>query len=221
MTLAHEGLSFITRGVQHNLDLWYLIQELAEVRWYQADSTIIPKKELYLVKDGIVQLDLSFHDRRKPLSIFGKNTVFGEMELFSLDSEFSLSCRTITPAIILVWEADLVYELIRIYPALSFHLLNALLNKMRLLTSQAEAVTQLDTNQRLRTLFIYLANQLGTFKGPDCVEIPVSLTQNQLAELTSSSQASIKRIYQTLKSQGTIKKKSGTYHVKINQLLKF
>lgn len=173
--------------------------ELAErlvVRRFSAGQIVFhlgdPGGLLYIITSGKVKISHSNLDGQEALlAILGKGDFFGELALLD-DSPRSATAEAIEPTETLTLHRTEFMNFIENHPAFSRHVLYVLAKRIRHMNSQISDIFFLDLPGRLARTLLNLADQHG-YESEDGLEIGLSLTQTDLAEMTGATRVSINK----------------------------
>ncbi len=147
---------------------------------------------LYVITDGKVKISHSTPDGQEALlAILGRGDFFGELALLD-DAPRSATAEALEPTETLTLHRTEFMRFIETHPAFARHVLYVLSRRIRHMNSQISDIFFLDLPGRLARTLLQLAEQHGspTDKG---VEIELSLTQTDLAEMTGATRVSINK----------------------------
>lgn len=147
---------------------------------------------LYVITDGKVKISHSTPDGQEALLvILGRGDFFGELALLD-DAPRSATAEALEPTETLTLHRTEFMRFIETHPAFARHVLYVLARRIRHMNNQISDIFFLDLPGRLARTLLQLAEQHGspTDKG---VEIELSLTQTDLAEMTGATRVSINK----------------------------
>jgi CRP/FNR family cyclic AMP-dependent transcriptional regulator len=147
---------------------------------------------LYIITKGKVKITYSTPEGQEALlAILGRGDFFGELALLddSPRSATAEALRETETQTLHRWE---FMDFIRKNPDFSLHVLHTLAQHIRRLNLQLSDIFFLDLPARLARTLLHLADQHGreTEAG---IQIDISLTQTDLAEMTGSTRVSVNK----------------------------
>lgn len=147
---------------------------------------------LYIISKGKVKITTSTPDGQEAmLAIFGAGDFFGELALLD-DSPRSATVEALEPTETLTLHREEFIRYISDNPDFALHVLHTLAQHIRRLNNQISDVFFLDLPARLARQLLQLAEQHGR-KTKEGLQIELSLTQTDLAEMTGSTRVSINK----------------------------
>lgn len=169
---------------------------------------------IYLIREGCIQqYFLDDCGNKKILLLLIAGDIFGEISLLQQDEDKVITAA-ITPAVIEKIKAPAFFSQIDENPELSLAIMRMHSNKIRILMAQIQDSSFCTTTLKLRNLLIRLAHQHGkpTSKG---IQIGYSFTQNELADMLSSTRSTITKCLTQLKKENVIEMEN--HHIIIKE----
>jgi CRP/FNR family transcriptional regulator, cyclic AMP receptor protein len=161
-----------------------------------------PGHTLYLIESGRVRtFILSDAGQEISLSLYGSGEAFGELAF--LDGQpRSTGAITVEPALTFTLTREDFLQCLGQRPLLAHSIIQVLSTRMRYLSGYIESLAFLDVNGRLASRLLNLADSCG---GPeDNREIPIDLTQADLASWVASTRESVNKALNKFRDQGLI-----------------
>ena len=159
---------------------------------------------LYIITKGKVKITHSTPDGQEAmLAIMGKGDYFGELALLD-DSPRSATAEAIGHTETLTLHREDFMRFIQDNPDFALHVLHTLAKHIRRLNSQLSDIFFLDLPARLARQLLQLAEQHGV-ETDEGVQIQISLTQTDLAEMTGATRVSINKALGRFRRAGWVK----------------
>lgn len=166
---------------------------------------------LFVIEKGRVKVYLSGTDGREIIiNTHGPGEQFGELALIDGERR-SASIMTCEESSFLVINKQIFNDLVRDFPEISFNLIVDLSRKIRRLTKEAKTLAFADTYQRLRIVLQDLAEQ-----GEGGENIPIALTQQEIADRIGASREVVSRMLHTLTQDGFLTRNKRRYTIVSN-----
>ncbi len=163
---------------------------------------------LYVVEKGRVKVYLSGPDGREIIiNTHGPGEQFGELALIDGERR-SASIMTCEDSSFLIINKQIFNDLVRDFPEISFNLIVDLSRKIRRLTKEAKTLAFADTYQRLRIVLQDLALQ-----GDGGENIPIPLTQQEIADRIGASREVVSRMLHALTQDGFLNRSKRRYTI--------
>jgi len=161
-----------------------------------------PGHTLYLIESGRVRtFILSDSGQEISLSLFGSGDAFGELAF--LDGlPRSVGAIAIEPVVTFTLTREDFLQCLNQHPLLAQSILQVLSIRMRYLSSFIENLAFLDVNGRLASRLLDLADRCGA--QADNQEIPLDLTQADLASWVASTRESVNKALNKFRDLGLI-----------------
>ena len=163
-----------------------------------------PGDGLYIVESGLVKIALSPEQGNKEvvLALVGPADFFGDLAL--LDGEpRSAGAETVKPSCLWRLRRDDFLHFIDGHPVAARTLLAVLSRRLRHNAQLLQDAAFLAIPGRLARVLVELAEREGT-PGPTGIEVPLRLTQEELAGLVSSTRESVNKWLRTFERQGLL-----------------
>ena len=161
-----------------------------------------PGHTLYLIESGRVRtFILSDAGQEISLSLYGSGEAFGELAF--LDGQpRSTGAITVEPAITFTLAREDFLRCLGQHPLLAQSIIQVLSTRIRYLSGYIESLAFLDVNGRLASRLLNLADCCGA-QGDD-QEIPLDLTQAELASWVASTRESVNKALNKFRDLGLI-----------------
>lgn len=189
-----------------SIDLEY-VKSLGRKRIYPKDTPVFIKDQkadgIYLIYTGLVKVSSLYHDgREKVFAILGEGEILGEMTLWGSNLR-SASVETIEVTTFFIISHDNFRLLLKTLPGLSLKVIELLSERLRQAVRQIEDLTFLDARRRVIGSLIYLSDEKGRKVGTD-INIVVSLTHAELANLTGVTRETVTKVLNELQNEKLI-----------------
>lgn len=159
---------------------------------------------LYIITKGKVKITHSTPEGQEAmLAIMGKGDFFGELALLD-DSPRSATAEAIGYTETLTLHREEFMRFIQDNPDFSLHVLHTLAKHIRRLNSQLSDIFFLDLPARLARQLLQLSEQHGV-ETDEGMQIQISLTQTDLAEMTGATRVSINKALGRFRRAGWVK----------------
>ncbi len=170
---------------------------------------------VYIIASGSLKVSVSDGERQIILGLRGRGEVLGEMS--ALDSQQrSATVVTLEPTTLLCVSRADFWNVLWEMPPVAYALTCLLAQRVRLLTAQLRVMATLDVPGRLARQLVLLADELGAPNGAPLapvaasadaaeVEIPIHLTQGELAELIGATREQVNKLLRNWTRQGWIR----------------
>ncbi|MEG6616024.1 Crp/Fnr family transcriptional regulator [Peptococcaceae bacterium 1198_IL3148] len=183
------------------------IAKLIQDRHYQRGQFIFiesePGKALFILKQGLIKLTKRTEDGREHILHFvHPGEIFAEVVLFG-DASYPATAEVQQNSIVgSIGNADME-QLIKDNPEIAVSMLHIMARRLRIAQDKAMNLALNDVRRRLIFVLLDLASENGcaTEKG---IEINLSLTNQELANMVGTSRESVNRIINDLKKGGTL-----------------
>lgn len=178
------------------------------LRRFSSDQIIFhhgdPGGLLYIVSKGKVKITHSTPDGQEAmLAIVGTGDFFGELALLD-DSPRSATAEAIEPTETLTLHREDFMRYIQDNPEFAMHVLQTMARRIRRLNNQVSDIFFLDLPARLARQLLELADEHGKAT-KDGIQIQLSLTQTDLAEMTGATRVSINKALGRFRRAGWVK----------------
>lgn len=170
---------------------------------------------LYVIIHGKVKISHSTPDGQEALlAILGSGDFFGELALLD-DAPRSATAEAIEPTEVLTLHRHDFLSFLESNPSFVRHVLTVLSRRIRHLNSQISDIFFLDLPGRLARTLINLSKQHGV-KTDQGVQIDLSMTQTDLAEMTGATRVSINKALGRFRRSGWVVVKGRRFTI-VNQ----
>jgi len=173
-----------------------------QVRRFPRNTIVLlegePAEALYIVLEGRVRVYVSDEDGHEAeLNQLGPHQYFGELMLGSRVR--TASVRTMEPSKLCMIRRDDFERLIAARPELAFHLIQTLIHRVRVLTSNVQSLALMDVYGRVARLFLASAEE------QDGRRVVPRMSQQQIAEKVGASRSMVNRILKDLSDGGFVR----------------
>ncbi len=194
------------RGLTPKQVAW--ITERLRYRTFPAGTNVItveqPGEVVYFVLKGTVKIHVEQAGGSDVIfNIVGRGDIIGEMSLLE-GGQRSASVITLEEATLLWMDRHSFIEALRIMPELSLNLLRTLSARLRLSNEMFQALSTLDVYGRIAHQLLMFANKYGCDNDQQAFQIPLRLTQGDIAELVGASRKRVNQVMVSFKRQGII-----------------
>lgn len=177
--------------------------ELAELsrvtlrRRYEAEAVVVRQGDdngdLYAVVEGLLRVSVRRREERDlALNLLRRGDVCGELSL--LDGlPRSATITALESSLLLVIRRAEFLDMMRRVPTLSIKLLGAMAGHVRRLTERIEDLSELSVRVRLAKKLLELADICGTRLDAKRVALPLSLSQQDLADHVQATRESVNK----------------------------
>ena len=178
------------------------------VIYHQGDSD----GKIYVIKSGRVNLSVvDGQGDEKCLFVLGRGCIFGELGVLS-GSAKRTSATAVSPVVMYKIPGEYVLEGLKTNQALCQSIIENLLKKVNLLTSQIELLCFYDSSYRVIENICYLMDQFGKPDEDGGILIEMKFTHQEMANLVGVSRVTVTNIFLKMEKEGLIeKRKSGVY----------
>ncbi len=174
-------------------------------RVFAAGANIItaeqPGEVVYLIRSGAVKIHIEQQDGTDViLAILGPGDIVGEMSLIDSAGR-SASVVTLEESRLIWMSGGTFQELLRTTPVIAQNLVRVLSARVRQANELIQSLASLDVNGRVARQLLVFAERYGC-TGPDGdVQIPIRLTQGDIADLVGASRKRVNQAMVLFKSQ--------------------
>jgi CRP/FNR family cyclic AMP-dependent transcriptional regulator len=163
----------------------------------------MPGDVLYIIRDGTLKIKVDQADGKEVIiALLGAGEVVGELSLVDGDRR-SADVFTQEDSTLLWFDRRSFEGLMEAIPQLSRNLLKILTRRVRLSTEQIQALGTLDVPGKVARQLLVFADQYGAKSGGG-IEIPMRLTQSDLAGMVGASRERVNQAFAGLKQQNLI-----------------
>lgn len=165
---------------------------------FPAGATILyanqPGEVAYIVLDGTLKVStLQSNGKELTLALLGPGEIVGELSLADRSGR-SADVTTLEPST-LVWIDRTTFDGVRRdIPAITENLLRLMARRLRLANAQLQAVATLDVHGRVARQLLALADALGEPQRDGSVQIPLRITQSDLAALVGATRVRVNEV---------------------------
>ncbi len=183
-----------------------LIESQAGIRRLKKGQTVFYEGDsahfYFQVKEGQIKMTNLLEDGREfILGIFGPDQCFGEPPVFD-ELPYPANAVAVTDAQVWVLDRQKFFDLLIRQPELHFDLTRVLCNRLRYKSMQMKAMTGFNPEQRIATLLDHYREKE---KCPPDEPYTVTLTRQQIADLTGLRVETVIRTLKNLEKTGRIK----------------
>jgi len=184
------------------------INELIIMRNYKKGMFIFlehePGEALYFIKTGQVKLSKMLETGEEQiLRILQEGDIFAEVVLFD-QGPYPATAEVIEDAKIGMIKSEDVNELIKENPEIAIKILNVMSKRLRQAQMKIRDLGLKDTRGRTASMLIKLAEEYGK-DAKEGIELDLSLTREEFANLIGTSRETITRILSDFKDDGLVK----------------
>lgn len=174
---------------------------LGHTRSYPKGTIVVmegePAQALYVIQQGSLRVYVGDEEGREvELSVLGPGEYFGELMLASQTRSASVKALT-TARLTMIRRADFE-QILGARPDIAFHLIQNLIQRVRLLSRNVQGLVSMDVYGRVAQLFAELAQQV------DDRRVVAGLSQQKIADKVGASRSMINRILKDLTEGGYI-----------------
>jgi CRP-like cAMP-binding protein len=194
------------------------IQALSTPRAAEEDSFFFhegdPATHLYVLTDGRVKLSqVTVDGQQVALRMIAPGMLFGGVAILNPERGYPASAQALEDAAALAWEAQAFRKLAVTDPALSLNMMDLMHIYVEEMQSRFRELATERVEQRVARALLRLAAQGGKKSAPG--EIELSLSRQDLAEMTGTTLYTVSRLLSEWERQGLIR--SGRESVAIRQ----
>ncbi len=167
---------------------------------------------LYIISKGKVKITHSTPDGQEAmLAIVSVGDFFGELALLD-NSPRSATAEALEPTETLTLHRDDFRRFLQDNPDFAMHVLQTMARRIRRLNNQVSDIFFLDLPARLARQLLELADEHGR-QTDEGVQIQLSLTQTDLAEMTGATRVSINKALGRFRRAGWVKVSSRKFTI--------
>jgi CRP/FNR family cyclic AMP-dependent transcriptional regulator len=172
-------------------------------RTFRAGASLItaeqPGEVVYIILSGTVKIHMEQADGADVIIAFGgAGDVEGEMSLLeNIDRSANVVAQEATT--VLWMDRARFRECLQTMPGLTFNLVRILSGRLRLANARIQALCALDVQGRLARQIMAFAREYGRPAPDGAIQIPLRLTQSDLASLVGASRERVNQIIATYK----------------------
>lgn len=184
------------------------VAECMERRSFRKGTSLFMRGEsshyVFIVEKGLVRVcDRRCPDNEVLIAYLGAGELLGEIHALDGDGHSADVLATIDTVCLCIEKKDFLYCL-HAFPDLAFNLLTLTTKRLRNTSDRIALLSTQDTLGRLARQLEILASQCGIPTDNGGIEIPLPLSQDDLAALTGVSRQSINSAMQTFREQKTV-----------------
>jgi len=163
-----------------------------------------PGEVAYLILEGTVKVYVDRPDGTEIIiALRGPGEIVGEMSIVDRHSR-SATVLTLEPCTLLAWDRARFAAALQTMPGLSYNLARILASRLRVATAQIQALAGLDLQGRVARQILTFAEEYGRPAGDGAVQIPLRLTQSDLAGMVGASRVRVNEVVVDFKRRGYI-----------------
>jgi CRP/FNR family cyclic AMP-dependent transcriptional regulator len=163
-----------------------------------------PGEVTYIILDGTLKVSvLERNGRELILALLGPGEIVGELSMADRAGR-SADVTALEPATLVWMDRHGFDQLRREIPALTENLLRLMSRRLRLANGQLQAVATLDVHGRVARQLLVLADTLGEKLPDGAVQIPLRVTQSDLAALVGATRVRVNEVLVGFSRRGFI-----------------
>jgi CRP/FNR family cyclic AMP-dependent transcriptional regulator len=163
-----------------------------------------PGEVTYIIIDGTLKVSvLERNGRELILALLGPGEIVGELSMADRAGR-SADVTALEPATLVWMDRHGFDQLRREIPALTENLLRLMSRRLRLANGQLQAVATLDVHGRVARQLLVLADTLGEKLSDGAVQIPLRVTQSDLAALVGATRVRVNEVLVGFSRRGFI-----------------
>ena len=168
--------------------------------------------KIYVIKSGRVNLSIADDQgAEKCLFVLGRGCIFGEIAVLSEGVTRTLAIA-VSPVVLYEFPGEYLLGELKTNLTLNQAIIENLLEKINLLTSQIELLCFYDSPYRVIESLCYLMDQFGKRDEQGGVLIEMKFTHQEMANLVGVTRVTVTNIFLKMKQKGLIEnRKSGVY----------
>ena len=153
-----------------------------------------PGEVAYVVLDGTLKVStLQSNGKELTLALLGPGEIVGELSLADRSGR-SADVTTLEPSTLVWIDRNTFDQLRRDIPTITENLLRLMARRLRLANAQLQAVATLDVHGRVARQLLALADALGVPQPDGSVQIPLRVTQSDLAALVGATRVRVNEV---------------------------
>ncbi len=180
------------------------VAQRAHRRIFPAGTNVLtieqPGEAVYLILYGTLKIHVQDGERDVILSILGAGDLLGEMSLIDSVGR-SANAVTLENSLMLWMDKRTFNYLVDEVPPVARNLVKIMSARVRLSDQLIQALATLDVNGRVARQLLAFAERYGREKEQGEVEIPISLTQGDIADLVGASRKRVNQAMTLFKKQ--------------------
>lgn len=144
--------------------------------------------------DGTLKVStLQSNGKELTLALLGPGEIVGELSLADRSGR-SADVTTLEPSTLVWVDRNSFDQLRRDIPTITENLLRLMARRLRLANAQLQAVATLDVHGRVARQLLALADALGVPQADGSVQIPLRVTQSDLAALVGATRVRVNEV---------------------------
>ncbi len=175
---------------------------------------------VFIVQSGLVRIVTSNRSGENVLlGLLGPGEIIGEIS--ALDN-LAHSADVVADEDCICWclPADALHEYLRLFPEMAINLLCMTVKRVRNTTERITMLSTQDCTGRVAQQLLIFAHQCGVDLPNGVIEIPLSVTQGDIAALTGVSRQSVNAAFKQLRAINAVScNKTGHYMIHKPELL--
>ncbi len=183
------------------------VQNRMQIKTYQEEEIIFFEGEagegLFFLQTGKVKLTKMIESGKEQiLKILQPGSVFAEVVLFD-GGVYPATAIAMEDTQVGVIRKQTMEQITKEFPDITYKLLQVMSKRLRRAQERVRNLGLKNTKGRTASILVYLAQEYGGTKQAE-VEIDLSLTQAELANLIGTSRETVSRILNKFKKQGLV-----------------
>lgn len=171
-----------------------------EIIFFQGEAG----EALYLIKKGKVKLvKMSESGDEQILNILKAGDIFAEVVLFD-NAEYPATAIVVEDSALSVLKRSKMENLINESPTIALKIMEVMGKRLRRAQKMVKELGLTDTKTRTASILVYLAEEHGGKEKKKELEIDLSLTQQDLANMIGTSRETISRILSDFKAEDLV-----------------
>lgn len=197
------------------------LNDLLHRKTFPAGTNVItvaqPGEVVYLLLKGSVKIYVDQIDGSEVILAFlGPGDTFGEMGMVGSAGR-SASVLTLEECSCLAMDRGSFNRCLQTINRMSYNLVRLLSRRLRLANEQVQALSTLDVRGRVARQLLAFAQRYGQTSSDDSVEIPLRLTQTDVAALVGASRERVNQVIVDFKENGYVSVDS-THHFTVHNV---
>ena len=161
-----------------------------------------PGEAVYVILHGTVKIHIEQGERDVILSVLGSGDLLGEMSLIDSVGR-SASAITLENSLMLWMDKTTFNYILDNFPPVARNLVKILSARVRLSDQVIQSLATLDVNGRVARQILAFAERYG-HEIPGGTQVPIVLTQSDLADLVGASRKRVNQAMVFFKEQGLV-----------------
>jgi CRP-like cAMP-binding protein len=161
-----------------------------------------PGEAVYIILHGTVKIHIEQGERDVILSVLGSGDLLGEMSLIDSVGR-SASAITLENSLMLWMDKTTFNYILDNFPPVARNLVKILSARVRLSDQVIQSLATLDVNGRVARQILAFAERYG-HEIADGIQVPIVLTQSDLADLVGASRKRVNQAMVFFKEQGLV-----------------